>query len=192
MKKITIYISIVLLLQSCALIFSGTKDKIHISNGSPHEAKVFYNGSYIGTAPTSVKISKNGLKRDNTTIRVESDGYEPEEIRFVRKIKIGAFVGDCLTGFIWLIPDFLTGAIYKASPASVSYNLSIANKSPVVNNYEIGDNVIFSNDDFKNKDGVVKIVYPNRLVITTIKVNKLTKKESEVEVEVPLVNVSKK
>lgn len=192
MKKTIIIAGLLgsILLQSCALIFSGTKDKIHVKDGNPNNAKVFYNGSLVGTAPQKVKVSKKSLKDKSTVIRIEADGYKSQEAHFSRKIKVGAFIGDCLTGVIWLIPDFLTGAIYKATPQTVNYDLQIdQNSSATRVEFKAGDAVIFTSNDYKNQEGVVKVVYPNRLVITFKKKPTDTK---EREVEVPYINVSKK
>lgn len=123
MKYILIFL-IGLLFSSCALVFSGTRDKITVHNGTPPNAKVFYNGSYKGTAPMRFSINKRGLKKGHEKIEIKADGYETQTVVFSHKIKGFALFGDVITGLIWLIPDFVTGAIYKASPPDVRYNLS--------------------------------------------------------------------
>ncbi|MEO6903498.1 MAG: hypothetical protein ABI315_10100 [Bacteroidia bacterium] len=192
MKKIIIVVGLLslILLQSCAFIFSGTSDKIHVKDGNPNNAKVFYNGSFVGNAPQKVNISKKGLTGSGTIIRIEADGYKSQEIHFTRKIKAAAVLGDCITGFIWLIPDIASGAIYKATPQIVNYDLQIdQNSSTPRVEFKTGDAVIFTNNDYKNHEGIVKVIYPNRLVITFKKDSADSK---EKEVEVPYINVSKK
>jgi transcription antitermination factor NusG len=192
MKKEIIIVGLLgsMLLQSCALIFSGTHDKIHIKDGNPNNAKVLYNGSLVGNAPQKVKVSKKGLKNNSTVIKIEADGYKSQEVHFTRRIKVGALIGDCLTGFIWLIPDFLTGAIYKASPQTINYDLQIDQNSMASKiEFKVGDAVIFTSNDYKNQEGVVKVVYPNRLVISF---KKKPSDSKEREVEVPYINISKK
>lgn len=187
MKKLIIQsliVSMSIFSSSCAFILSGTKDTIHIKNGNPNNAKVYYNGSLIGTSPCSVKIPKKSL--GTATVRVEADGYKPQEIKFTRKLKMGAVIADCITGFVWLIPDFLTGAIYKSSPQRVHYDLSIS-ENFIKTDLKVGDTVIFSNNEFNNAEGIIKVLYPNRTVITYVKKN-----GKEIELEIPLINVAKK
>lgn len=188
-------------LQSCALIFTGVRDKVTIQDGTPEGAKVYYNGSYLGNAPQKVKIPKNSLKKEAASVRIEADGYINQEIVFTRKLRVGALILDCLTGFIWLIPDFATGAIYKASPKKIKYNLKIDESSPTTKEHGLkpGDKVFFTNNDYKNQEAIVKIIYPNRAVLVFKKkqvIGSLFKKgdeikEKEIEVEVPFVNISK-
>ena len=189
MKKIIIICGVIstVFLSSCATIFSGTKCKVKIKDGYPSSAKVFVNGSYEGTAPCKVVVSKNSLK-SGAFIEIKADGYEASKVTLARKLKIGALVGDILTGVFWIAIDFADGAIYKAFPSKVEYNLTIDAISKANNIvFKTGDEVYFSNEDYKNHEGVVKIVYPNKLVITTKKNN-----GKEIEVEVPYMNVSKK
>ncbi len=192
---------LVLSLQSCALIFSGTKDKINVHNGTPENAKVYYNGSFVGNAPASIKIPKNSFKDNRAIIKIEADGYVSQEITFTRKLRVGALIFDCLTGFIWLIPDFATSAIYKASPKAIKYSLKIDGNSSVNKEHGlvVGDKVFFSNHDYKNQEAEVKAIYPNRAVLIFKKKQVLGSlfkkgkeiKEKEIEVEVPFVNISK-
>lgn len=109
---------------SCATVWSGTQCTVNVKNGVPEGAKIFVNGNYVGTAPMKVVISKNGLKNKQTVITIKADGYKPQDIILTRRLKLAAFFGDIIfTGGIGLIIDFATGAIYKASPASIQYTL---------------------------------------------------------------------
>lgn len=117
-------IAIALSLSSCATIFSGTKCKVKITDGTPVGAKVYVNGNYEGTAPCKVKVSKNGLKNSQTVIELRADGYASQKITLTRKLKVGSIVGNLLCSFgIGIVIDVLTGAIYKASPGKIHYNL---------------------------------------------------------------------
>lgn len=180
-------VSSILFLNSCATIFSGTKCKVKVKDGSPIAAKVYVNGTYEGTAPCKVKISKNSLK-SGAIVEIKADGYETQKVTLVRKLKIGALLGDIVTGVVWLAIDFADGAIYRAYPNKIEYNLVLDSNSKANDiKYNTGDVVYFSNDEFKNQEGVVKITYPNKLIITVKKKNgKLF------DVEVPYMNVSKK
>ena len=110
--------------QSCAWVFGGASKGVPLQNGTPEGAKVYTNGSYVGTAPCRVKIPRNSLKNANASVTIKADGYADQEVKFSRKFRIGPFVWDILlTGGVALIPDFLTGAIYKPYPKKVEYNL---------------------------------------------------------------------
>lgn len=113
-----------MLLQSCATVFSGTVCKVKVNAGSPENAKVYMNGSYVDNAPCHVKVSKNGLKSGQTKITIKADGYKDQDITLVKKLKGGALFGDILLGFWPLVIDFGDGAIYKAYPDNIKYNLA--------------------------------------------------------------------
>ncbi len=185
MKKtmsISLLIVVAVLSQSCALIFSGTKDKVKVSSSNEITGKVYYNGSYEGDGTVKVKVHKKSLQQAEIT--VQAPGYKTQDFKLSRKLKVGAFAMDCLTGFIWLIPDFATGAIYKAAPQSLVYNLEP--DGTMVTDIKPGDAVLFSSGKLKNIEGTVKAIYPNRALITY-------KKDTgkPVEIEVPLVNIAK-
>lgn len=186
MKKTIVCLFLVgsIMLQSCALIFSGRKDKVKVRAKSPENAKVYYNGEQVGTGNCTVKINKKSI--DNAVVEVKASGYETQTFRFSRKLKIGAFILDCCTGFLPLIFDFATGAIYKAKPQKIHYDLT-PNSNQIITDLKVGDKVIFTTDAYKNAEGEVKLLYPNRALI------KYTKKNGkEIEFEVPLINVAKK
>lgn len=127
-QKVLLFSCLVSLLfttQSCALVFGGVSKGVPVKSGLPEGAKVYSNGSYVGAAPCRVKIPRNSLKNANASVTIKADGYEDQEVKFSRKLRVGAFVWDILlTGGIGLIPDFITGAIYKPYPKKVEYNLS--------------------------------------------------------------------
>ena len=125
MKKtlLCLFLSSLILFTSCATIFSGRNDRVRVEAGNPAAAKVYYNGSYVGNAPCVIKVPKADLKNNMATIVIKMDGYEDQTIVLTRKLKLGAVVGDCLTGFIWLIVDFADSAIYKSSKNVVRYDL---------------------------------------------------------------------
>ncbi|MBN9293282.1 MAG: hypothetical protein J0G96_04810 [Flavobacteriia bacterium] len=191
-----------LFLQSCALIFTGVKDKVTIKSGYPANAKVYYNGSFMGNAPTSIKVPKKALKEGLSTIKIGADGYLEQEVPLARKVRAGAFILDCLFGFIWLIPDYATGAIYKASPKKIKYDLyfdSEAAEKQKEPSLKVGDTVYFSDNKHVHRKAVVKIIYLNKAVLVFKKkeiIGSLFKKgdeikEKEIEVEVPFINISR-
>lgn len=181
---------------SCATVFSGTKSGVKVT-GSPDGAKVYYNGNYEGEAPVTVKVSKNNLKGNQTKISVEKNGYEKEEVVLQRKVKIPAIIGNVLfTGAIGLIVDFATGAIYRPYPGKVKYELIPS--GDVEHDFKTGEEVIFTYDKYENQEGVIKALYSNRALIkATVKNNAVQQRikgeeYSEIEIEVPFVNIAKK
>jgi hypothetical protein len=123
MKKISLVFLLSVLLCSCATIFSGRNDKVKVTEGNPIAAKVYYNGSYVGNAPCEVKVPKADLRNRTAVITIKAEGYEDQEIILTRKLKVGALVGDILTGVVWIVVDVLDSAIYKSSKDKVHYDL---------------------------------------------------------------------
>jgi hypothetical protein len=190
-KKTTICVGLAsaILLQSCALVFSGTKDKIKVRSGTPDNAAVYYNGEKVGEGNCTVKIPKKSIK--DATIEVKAPGYETQTFKFGKKLRGGAIFFDCITGFVWLIPDFVLGAVNKATPQKVHYDLQIS-ATNIKTDLKEGDVVLFSFEDLKNVEGTIKTMYPNRAVISYLKKTILNKEGKLVDYEVPFVNISKK
>jgi hypothetical protein len=186
-----------LVLNSCATIFSGTKAGVSVK-GSPETAKVYLNGNYEGTAPTKVRVSKKALKNNQTSITIEKEGYLGQEVVLTRKVKVGALIGNIVfTGIVvGNVIDFATGAIYKPHPGKISYSLTP--KSTANPKLKEGDKVVFTTDKYENAEGEIIAVYPNRALIkAVVKNNKVQTKlkgeeYSEIEIEVPFVNIAKK
>jgi hypothetical protein len=123
-KQLTIsLLGLMILCQSCATIFSGINCKVKVNSGQPVGAKVYMNGNYIGTAPCEMTLSKNGLKNGGTKVLIKADGYKDQEVTLTRKVKVAGLIGDILCGLFPLIVDFADGAIYKAAPDKINYNL---------------------------------------------------------------------
>lgn len=126
MKNLIFYLFLfsTVFIQSCATVFSGTKCKVSVNEGLPYGSKVYLNGNYVANAPCKVEVSKNSLK-NQCFIEIKSEGYESQKIVLVRKVKVAAVIGNIIfTGGLGLILDFADGAIYKAFPNKVNYNLS--------------------------------------------------------------------
>ncbi len=155
-NKIIILFVIILpfIFQSCATIFSGMKTNVKVKNGTPQNADVYYNGSFVGKAPVSVKVSKNGLKSGNAKISVKKEGYETQETILTRKLKMGAFIGDIIVFPVGHIVDFVTGAIYKPHPGSIEYVLKVrdAKNKELSNNFKVGEEVMFTFGKYQSND----------------------------------------
>ncbi len=108
---------------SCATIIAGTGSRVHVKGEQP-DAKVFYNGSYQGTAPCTVRVPKKDLKRE-AVIEVRKEGYEPQQVKLGKKVMVGWVLWEVVTvlSIIPPIVDLATGSISKATPEHVKYNL---------------------------------------------------------------------
>jgi hypothetical protein len=189
----------IIMLQSCATILDGARNKTHVKNGNPPNAKVYYNGSYIGIAPVAVKVDKQ-CKKNQCYIEIKKEGYEPQKIYLTRKVSVGFTVLDVITGVFPLVIDFATGNIYKPRPNKIKYNLALKNGYNPLKKYhlKVGQKVLFSYKKYKNVNGEIVAVYPDRALIKfKRKANlyeKFIKKLKEVEdqIEVPYSNIAKK
>lgn len=195
-SRMVFIVLVAILTQSCAIIFSGTKSGVKVK-GMPEGASVYYNGNLEGTAPCKVKVSKNALKNGNTKIQIKQEGYQDSEVTLGRKIKVGAVVGDFIIFPIGHIVDFATGAIYKPYPGSIDYDLTPESNATASVSFKKGDKVIFTFEKYKNTEGEIVAVFPNRALIKFKVENNIAKKKvsgedfSDKEVEVPFINISK-
>lgn len=121
--KFTILIVIIAIcFSSCATILGGSSKGVHVNQGTPNNAKVFYNGEYIGNAPCKVQIQKS-FRPGNSQIVIKADGYQTETIQMTRKVSVGYTLLDICTGVVWVFIDFGTGNIYKPRPRIIDYYL---------------------------------------------------------------------
>jgi len=77
---VTLLAAAVFLLQSCATIVKGTSQKIPVTS-APIGAKVLVDGTEMGTTPLMLKLNK----KKPGVIRIEKEGFNPHEIRLVRR-----------------------------------------------------------------------------------------------------------
>jgi hypothetical protein len=200
MKTLKIFSAIALiavLMSSCATLMTGTKSGISVK-GTPEGAKVYQSGSFEGEAPLRVRVSKKAMKSGQTTIKIEKEGYMTQEVEINRKVRVGAIIANVVfTGvIIGNVIDFATGAIYKPHPGNIKYKLTPKSQSNP--KLKVGDKVIFTTDKYENAEGEIKAIFPNRALIkATVQNNKLKtnlegEEYSEIEVEVPFVNIAKK
>jgi hypothetical protein len=114
--------TVIIILPSCATILGGSKSNSHVNQGTPPNARVFYNGEFIGEAPTNIKIPKSA-KQGNSYIEVKADGYETSKISMTRKASVGFIILDICFGILPLGIDLITGNIYKPHPNKIDYHL---------------------------------------------------------------------
>jgi hypothetical protein len=122
MKKIVYstaaVVSAAIVLAGCCSIIHGTRQEIGVSS-SPTGAKVFVNGSQIGTTPAILDLKRNGSHQ----IRLELDGYQPYEMILTKSVSGWVWGNIVFGGLIGLAIDAIDGAIYKVSPEQFSAQL---------------------------------------------------------------------
>lgn len=190
---------LILFLQSCATILGGSRDTTHVRNGEPPNAKVYYNGNYVGTAPTNVRVNKQ-CKKAQCHIEIKAEGYETEKVVITRKISVGYLILDICFGLFPLAVDFATGNIYKPRPNTLNYSLSpVEGYNPAERyDFKVGDKVYFSEGKYEHQEGEIIAVYPNRALVkfkrspTTGEKLKGVKDDVEDKIEVDFVNIAKR
>ena len=120
MKKFLGLILIVnsLFLQSCATLFSGTKDQINIQS-QPSGAKVEVGGVYVGTTPCVVTMKR---KNDGFII-LKKEGYRDKTATLQKSFNAISILN--LTDIVGWVIDLSTGAINKFEPTSYNFELDV-------------------------------------------------------------------
>lgn len=121
-KTLLLIVAFGILCQNCATIIGGGKDTTRVKQGTPPNARVYYNGEYVGIAPCGVRVRKvreQGLNK----IEIKADGYETSTINMMSKISMGYLFLDIFSGVFPLILDFANGNIYKPRPNKIDYYL---------------------------------------------------------------------
>ena len=174
-----------LLMSSCATILDGNRNASHVKIGTPTNAKVFYNGEYMGEAPCRVPISKS-FKKGESKIEIKADGYEMATVTMTRKVSVGFVLLDICTGVFPLIIDFATGNIYKPRPNRIDYHLIAKANETQQANYKPGDKVFFSAGKLKHQEGTILAAYPAKALVSY-----KDKKGNEQKIEVAYVDLAK-
>lgn len=126
MKRIlhlSILTGIVLLLSSCATLFTGTTQSVTIDS-QPQGANIIVDGRLVGTTPARVRLNRdlNAIFDDGIFIRLEKDGYIPDG--YILGADIEPFsVLNMFNPLFWAI-DGITGALMRYD--SEYYNFMLA------------------------------------------------------------------
>ncbi len=91
---------------ACASVIRRATQRIPVTS-APIEARVSVNGEPQGITPVEIKLHRG---RKDQVIRIESDGYDPLEIRPARKLSPGPVIGNFLIG---LIPAIVPAMAYS-------------------------------------------------------------------------------
>lgn len=116
MKIITksLFLCSILAISSCATIISGSRQMVEIDS-DPIAATVYINEIEIGKTPV-----KENLKRDQEyQLVLKMEGYKTYEAKLERKFNAWYIGNIAFGGFVGLIVDPITGAMYKLKPEEV-------------------------------------------------------------------------
>ena len=110
MRLLGVFVVALVLISSstgCATFVTGggPDQRIRVTS-EPKGAKVFVDGTYRGTTPTSVSMTRV----DNHVLRIELDGYVP----FEREVRTGHnpwFWGNLVLAFPFIVPGIVGGVI---------------------------------------------------------------------------------
>lgn len=107
MKKLFIFSAIALCLQSCALMFTGTKQKV-MFQCPQGDAVVYLNLDSMGKTNTTIKIPRKDLAK---LVTVKKEGYEDKQFEMIRKFNHVMWLDVPMAlvpfiGWIWGVEDF--------------------------------------------------------------------------------------
>ncbi|MBE0433480.1 PEGA domain-containing protein [candidate division WOR-3 bacterium] len=118
MKMGVIVSSLVLLAYitgACATLFKGTHNTVDFSS-DPLGAKVYVNGSLMGTTPVSLKLES----KRTYTIEFKKEEYETRTYTITNSVGAGWVILDVLAGLVPVIIDAATGAWYELDQTMVN------------------------------------------------------------------------
>lgn len=100
----------------CGTLFTGTTTLFTISS-EPEKAKVYVNGLYIGTTPTSTSLKKD----KDYNILVKKEGYEDASAVVTRSFNAVSIL-NLLSPICWIV-DIVTGGMWKFDREGVTVSL---------------------------------------------------------------------
>jgi len=105
----------VLLINGCATIFKGTSDNVNFSS-EPSGAKVYVNGSLMGTTPVKLKLESKRVYY----IEFKKEGFDTKTFTITNHVGVGWIILDILGGLVPVIVDASTGAWYSLDQDNVN------------------------------------------------------------------------
>lgn len=106
---------------SCCSIIHQTMQEVAIGS-DPTKASVTVDAQQRGETPLVVELKR----KNNHTIRLELEGYQPHEMSLTRKVSGWVWGNIVFGGLIGLAVDAINGAMYKLTPEQVQATLSEA------------------------------------------------------------------
>ncbi|MBF8961646.1 hypothetical protein I0P70_00190 [Pontibacter sp. FD36] len=118
MKKLSTSLILVamILTQSCATLFTGTKDTIVIN--SDQKAKIEIDGIQVGHTGESIRVKRS---LNDKVVTLKADGYETKTFELQKAFNVVSVL-NFLSPLAWGI-DALTGAVMKYEPKV--YNMEL-------------------------------------------------------------------
>lgn len=101
---ITLLLSCFLIYSGCATIFSGSRDEIKLSS-EPGGAKVVVDGQERGKTPLKLSLKKG----KDYQVEFTKEGYEKKMVSLTYSLGAGWLILDILTGLVGILVDALTG-----------------------------------------------------------------------------------
>ncbi|GAB3755896.1 PEGA domain-containing protein [Spirosoma pomorum] len=124
-RKVFVLVAIVstMILQSCATLFTGTKDTIHFDS-QPSGAKVRIDGLDVGRTPVDVSV-KRSLNDKTATMLL--DGHESRTFEISKEFNTISILN--LFGMIGWVVDAATGSLMKYDQKAYSIELETSKKT---------------------------------------------------------------
>jgi hypothetical protein len=107
-KLTLVMLSVMVLLDSCATIMSGTKQQVQVTT-EPVGARVFVDGMERGLTPCSLEVKR----KSSVTYTFKKDGYDDGSLSDKGKFNAVVLVNALLGGLPGAIVDYASGAAYK-------------------------------------------------------------------------------
>ena len=114
MKFVICFVFCVVLLTSCATVFSGNSDDVTITS-DPTGALVAIDGVPRGRTPLTVDLEKG----NSYSVSVSKDGYEAGYATLTNRVGAGWVILDIFAGLVPVVVDAVTGAWGGLSPDTV-------------------------------------------------------------------------
>jgi hypothetical protein len=105
----------IFVMNGCATIFKGSTDTVNFSS-DPSGAKVYVNGSLMGTVPLQLELKSN----QTYTIEFRKEGYENKTVVLNNSVGAGWIILDVLFGLVPIIVDAATGNWYSLDQSHVN------------------------------------------------------------------------
>lgn len=119
MKKVLLPILVLsLTLSNCTTIINGSRQAVSVLS-RPTGAEVYVDGQLSGKTPMWANLKR----KDEHTIKVVMDGYQPYEAALTRKVDAWLLGNIVFGGVIGLAVDAITGSMYKLTPNEIKARL---------------------------------------------------------------------
>jgi len=112
---ITVVLVAAILLQGCAILFSGTNAGVRMES-TPDSVEVWVNGAKAGVTPCKIELKKN----QEYSIEFRKEGYQTRTYRLTNSVGAGWIILDILGGLVPIVIDAATGAWYGLSQDNIN------------------------------------------------------------------------